>query len=341
MGISFYKSVTESLGFSVHHYDTAFRLAWLPLLLSVLASMVAPYLLLSLATGEVITIEDYPLDTIGQALMGAGIGQGTLVVANICLALFVTIMYTAFFVPLIRYAGRGVVPGHHSASIHFGGRHLKFLVSTVATIGVIGMVLYAPLLLSVYFIRSYVSQAMQRQVAVFPDEDSLHRVDVQAGLENPWVWSVFNWIIVCVFVVAILYFSLRLFVVPFFAAVREKSDTYNSVRASWRLTRSWNAAKLALAILVLWLFTVIVSIIMNVYVAGLLQSAMMAMYAFADQTASMAETLGGDHQPVLDFLTWTWAVTSILANMAYLIFFYGLIAGLGGSLVRQSGVLAD
>ena len=346
MRINFYRSVTDAWGFAVHRFSLISRLAWFPVLLIILMSLLLPYVLLTVLNGRLITIADVALAEAAGAIAKnqALLWQqhfATMLTLNVVSYVFSTLMYASFLVPLIRYTARGIEPSHRSVVLHIGPRHFKFLGATLLTVGSIFLLLWMPVVISTVFIDSYVAEAMNTQYAVFPDSDSLHSVEIVSGLENPLGFAVLKGVLRTVAFVAVLYFSLRFFVVPFFAGAREKGDSYNSIKASWALTRGWNAAKLACGLLVLGIAIFIVTYLLNVYVLPLTATALNTMYQLVFSSTDVMGTMGQDWQWILDLIEWIWVVIRIVLNLAFLCFVFGIIAGLGGSLVRQSGLVSD
>ncbi|NHK27479.1 hypothetical protein FF098_006140 [Parvularcula flava] len=346
MRINFYRSVTDAWGFAIHRFSLISRLAWFPILLIILMSLLMPYVLLTILNGRVITITDISLAdaAAGIAKQQALLWQqhfSTMLALQIVSYVFTTLMYASFLVPLLRYSARGIEPSHRSVVLHIGPRHFKFLGATLLTIGSIFLLLWMPVAVSIFFIDSYVAEALNTKYAVFPDADSLHSIQIVSGLESGFGFAVLKGILQVIAIVAVLYFSLRFFAVPFFAGVREKSDSYNSIKASWMLTRSWNAAKLACGLMVLGIAIFIVTYILNVYVLPLTATALRAMYSLVFSSNGLMGTMGQDWQWILDLIEWIWVVIRIVLNLAFLCFVFGIIAGLGGSLVRQSGLASD
>jgi len=344
MRINFYRSVTDAWGFAIHRFSLISRLAWFPILLIILMSLLMPYVLLTILNGRVITITDISL---AEAATGIAKQQvllwqqhfPTMLSLNIISYVFSTLMYASFLVPLIQYTARGIEPSHRSVVLHLGPRHFKFLGATLLTIGSIALLLWMPVFVSIFFIDGYVAEALNTQYAVFPDGSSLHTIEIVNGLDHGWFFATLRGILQILALVSILYFSLRFFAVPFFAGVREKSDSYNSIKASWQLTRSWNAAKIACGLLVLGIVTFIISILLNVYVLPLTATALTAMYSLAFSSTGVMGSMGQEMQWVLDLLEWLWVVIRVVLNLGFLCFVFGIIAGFGGSLVRQSGLV--
>ncbi|MBD0427578.1 hypothetical protein [Aquisalinus flavus] len=346
MRINFYRSVTDAWGFAVHRFSLIARLAWFPVLLIIMMSLLLPYVLLTILNGQVVTITDISLADAATAIAKnqALLWEqhfGTMLALNVLSYVFSTLMYASFLVPLIRYTARGIEPSHRSVVLHIGPRHFKFLGATLLTVGSIFLLLWMPVMISTFFIDSHVADAMNTKYAVFPDADSLHSVEIVSGLESALGFALLKGVLRIVAVVSVLYFSLRFFAVPFFAGVREKGDSYHSIKASWALTRSWNAAKLACGLLVLGIAILIVTYLLNVYVLTLTATALQTMYALAFSSTGVMGTLGQDMAWVLDLIEWIWVVIRVVLNLTFLCFVFGIIAGLGGSLVRQSGLVGD
>jgi hypothetical protein len=135
--------------------------------------------------------------------------------------------------------------------------------------------------------------------------------------------------------IALLYFSIRMFAAPIFAAVREKSDNYNSFSAAWRLTRGWNTFWVALIAVLLAGSAWIVAVAINAYALPLMLTTLNAIWGLLRGVAGLEPGSGIASAEILAILNWIWAVIRIIANMLWLFFVTGLIAGLGGALFRQ------
>lgn len=344
MRFSFYRTVTETLGFAIRRYDTVARVGWFPLFLLLLFSLALPFLFLSIINGKAVTLE---MIAHGDAVAGIAKNaavlwqqHGPVLIAFEAINYVVTtLMYASFFVPLLQLAARGTEPSHRSVVLHIGPRHFKFLFATLATLVVMLLLFYAPLYVSLLFIENYVAEAMAAQYASFPDETSLHTIEIVSGMSNLWAWSTLTWVLVTVFGVAFGYFGLRFLPLPFFAAVREKGDAYRSVPAAWRFTRGFVVLKMLLSVVVLALLFIITTLVLNFYVLPMFLDALNAMFMLAMQTDDVMSMLGRGTGWIGELLAWLWTVIRIVANMLWIFFLTGLIAGFGGSVLRQSGEL--
>lgn len=346
MRIHFYRSVTEAWGFAYHRFDMIARQAWFPVLIIILLTFASPYLVLSIVNGELVTIASLPFNKAVEAISK---NQELLwsqhlikmVLFNLLAYVLVTLLYASFFVPLLQYTARGIMPSHRSVNLAVGPRHFKFLLASFLTVGGILLILWSPMLLATHFIDQYVAEAVGRQYANFPDPNSLHTIEIVAATQNTAGFDVLKGVLWLAAAIAVVYFTVRFFPVPFFAGVREKADGYNSLKAGWQATRGWNTARLAAVLLVLWLAMMLITYILNIYIMPMTLQALRAMYMLVTESLGVMGMLGRDLNWILDLLNWIWVVIKVLVNMAMIFLTFGLVAGLAGSLFRQAGIGAN
>ncbi len=342
MKLAIYNTITEALGFAWHKYDTAARLAWVPLMLFFVLSIAEVYLYLSLATGDVVTIfgTSY-LEALGLVREAvAAVAESNPLLPSVLtifkFILFVVII-SSFLVPMIRYAARNTPPSGGSFHFSFTWRQLRFIGAQALVFLGVAVLTYVPMQMSLYFIDSYVENVTNNPFAVFPDTESLHTIELQE--RNPLMANLFGTALAIMFPIFMIYLSLRLFGLPIFTAVREKGETYNSFDLSFKITKGWNTLRLLLILIVIAILTYIVSFVLNAVIVPMITAAINAIYQFVQSVSGLlpADEKATDNIGSFYFL---YVIIVYILNMGYLIFVYGLYAGLGGSLFRHGEKVA-
>ena len=113
MGLRIFSVVGEALNFGGRRMETIARVAWLPLLLSMIATMAAVFAMASVIAGQVITFSDIPSFSVAQQQVDKFAARGfqnnptamwTISLASVAVQ---TVLTASFMAPLIRYAGLG------------------------------------------------------------------------------------------------------------------------------------------------------------------------------------------------------------------------------------------
>ena len=340
MNLDILPVIRESMGFASRQFETVARVSWFPLLLVLLFLIMFPYLQLTVLSGGPVTLNDTSLAEARKLLEKnqADLWQnrtGIMIALAALSYIVITVLYTSFIVPLLRLAARGEPVSHRSLSLSFGPRHLKFIGVSLLTIFGVSIVTLLPLGLVTNFINGYVDQAMQTQYAVFPDSDSLHTIKLENKLGDAAPFTNFTTSLAGVVTLILLYLSIRLFALPVFATVREKGDGYNSFGASWQLTKGWNTFWVALAAMVLAGTIYVVTIALNVFALPMIRMTLQAIYDLLAGVAGLAPDAAAEDPVLLAFLRWAWVVVNMIANMIWVFFLTGTVAGLGGALYRR------
>lgn len=340
MNLEILPVIRESMGFAAHKFETVARLAWFPLVLVFLFLLMFPYLQLTILTGELVTVHEMPLVK-ARALFAKGATgfwqeqPGKMAGLLVFYYVFIMMMYASFVVPLLRLSARGIPVTHRSLVLLFSPRHVKFLAFSLLAAAGIGLVTVLPLTLINNYVSSYVITAMQTQYAVFPDVQSLHMVRLESALTDPAPFEVFLKSLAGVVGLVMLYFSIRLFAAPVFAAVREKPDQYNSFVQSWRLTKGWNTFWVALAGVVLAGTVCFVTVALNGVALPMILSTIGAIYKLFSEIAGLELSTAPDKASMLALLRWVWVMINMIANMIWMFFLTGTAVGLGGALYRR------
>ena len=193
MALNAFSVVGESLNFSMRRFETVFRTAALPLALVLVFNMAATFGYLSVVNERVITFKDIAaagLSWAQTAKLGARAAQSALG-ANMPAAWAIwgaslivnAILVSTFMAPLIRYAGLGEKPAPGFLHVPFGFDQARFLAAGLLSSLVFLLVVYAPVLFATFSIVVFLTQAMTKPFASFPDPDSLHTIDIVSGAE--------------------------------------------------------------------------------------------------------------------------------------------------------------
>jgi hypothetical protein len=192
MGFGIFSVTGEALNFGARRMETIMRVAWLPVTLLLVFNMAAAFSYLSVANGRLITYSDLSNEQTfdhvlyyAQQAAGQGLAQGSAGIWIIYAAslLINAILVASFMAPLIRYAGLGEKPAPGVIRMPFGGDQVLFLSAGLLSFVLSALFVYAPIGVASYFIISAITKALMTPYASFPDESSLHTVDVISGAE--------------------------------------------------------------------------------------------------------------------------------------------------------------
>ncbi|GJL93022.1 hypothetical protein [Hyphococcus sp.] len=189
MGLRILSVVGEALNFGGRRMETIARVAWLPLLLSMTATMAAVFAMLSVIVGRLITFADVPAFFTAQQLVAENAAKGfqndgaamwTITVASVVAQ---TLLTASFMAPLIRYAGLGEKPAPGLIRAPFGADQLRFIVSGIFGFLFIAVLVFGPMAAASFYTMKYIMAAMSQTMASFPDPASLHTIEVKTAGE--------------------------------------------------------------------------------------------------------------------------------------------------------------
>lgn len=180
---------------------TIMRVAWLPIVLSLVTNMAMVFALLSVANGRVITFVD--VASFGQAaalanqVFLAGVMTANPQVLIILGGALVIngILISSFMAPLIRLAGLGEQPRPGILHAPFGMDQIRYLASGIVTFLTVLIVAITPIAVTTYFVAKYIGEALAKTYAHFPDEGSLHTIELATGMQvamgrgEAWIYS--------------------------------------------------------------------------------------------------------------------------------------------------------
>ncbi|MGV6802354.1 MAG: hypothetical protein ACWA5L_10575 [bacterium] len=341
MALKIYDTVTRTLGFAVRNYELTARLAWLPLLLSALLGIAAPFILLSISQNRLIGPDDvsnfkaalYTTQVLGDL---ASHHFPALIITLLLIYFLFIVFQTSALIPLLRYAAYNERPAFHSFPISFGWAHLKYAVTSLITIAGISLISFVPWMVSSNFIASAIEAASNRGYAVFPDSNSLHRIEIMSGGDSAamGILELLSKSITIGLIILGIYVGVRLFAFPAFAALKQRGMSWSALASSWNGTRGFNFLRILAILFILSALLLLVTLLLNMVVLPLLLATLNSGYFFAEGWLGVARA-EGDSSSVLPLFSWLWTVFVLLLNMFYQFLIIGITAGLGGRLYHQ------
>lgn len=209
MALRAFSVVGESLNFSARRFETVLRVAALPLVLLLIFNMAAAFGYLSVANGRLITFHDVAIagaswgqvaalagNAASRGLMGSSVPIWTIYAASLIVNL---ILVSSVMAPLIRYAGLGEKPAPGLVRAPFGPDQLRFIVASLLSLVLSAVVIYAPIGVATFIIIGLISTAVSTPYAHFPDQNSLHTIDIISGRDalamrgGLWVYEYGYW----------------------------------------------------------------------------------------------------------------------------------------------------
>ncbi|PQA87530.1 hypothetical protein [Hyphococcus luteus] len=184
MGLRIFSVVGESLHFGGRRMETIARVAWLPVLLSMIASMAAVFAMASVIAGQVITFADIPSFASAQQQVGRYAARGfqnnpgamwTITLASL---LAQGILTASIIAPLIRYAGLGEKPAPGIVHAPFGDGELRFLAASLFSLLFVAVLVFGPVALTTFYTLKYIAAALSQTMASFPNPESLHTIEI-------------------------------------------------------------------------------------------------------------------------------------------------------------------
>lgn len=190
MGLRIFPVVGAALHFGGRRMETIARLAWLPLLLTMIATMATVFAMLSVIAERLITFEDIPTFLNAQQLAVRNAARGfqnnpeamwTITIASIAAQ---TMLTASFMAPLIRYAGLGEKPAPGVIRAPFGPDQIRFIVSSIFGLLFVAVLVFGPVAAASYYTLKYVVAALSQTVASFPDPNSLHTIEITTAADE-------------------------------------------------------------------------------------------------------------------------------------------------------------
>jgi hypothetical protein len=193
MALRSFAVVGDALNFSARRFETVLRLATIPLILLLVFNMAATFGYLSVASGRIITFRDVAaagaswaqVAKLGENAAASGLAGSSAPIWGIYLASLAinAVIVSSFMAPLIRYAGLGERPAAGLVRLPFGPDQFRFIGAGILSFLLSALVVYAPIGAATFFIIGIVSTAVAQPYAHFPDDRSLHTIDVISGRE--------------------------------------------------------------------------------------------------------------------------------------------------------------
>ncbi|WDI31424.1 hypothetical protein PUV54_15850 [Hyphococcus flavus] len=187
MGLRIFPVIGDALNFGGRRLETIARVAWLPMVLILVANMVAIFGYLSVIAGRLITFEDIPSFLSAQQLVGQHAARGfennadamwAITAGNIIVQ---TLLAASFMAPLIRYAGLGEKPSPGVIRAPFGPDQLRFIVAGIFSFLFVAVLVFGPIAGASYYSLKYIVEALAQTVATFPDPNSLHTIEISTA----------------------------------------------------------------------------------------------------------------------------------------------------------------
>ncbi len=411
-----FPTAAHALHFGAGRMETIIRVAWLPVVLLLIVNMATLFGYVSVMAERLVTFEEAvptfrALERIGAQAAEAGWDKNPRAMSAITAASLSLqfILISAFMAPLIRLAGLGERPGPGLFRIPFGPDQIRFALATIASFFAIGALVLGPMALVTDATASYVADALSETLAYFPDEASLHTIELvtrqdliaesgaqwiydlaiplsvaapvfiafwglllfhfrptQSGTSARWAVRALSTFVGAVLVTALfsvyvtisaglafersiagfafltaafiaLFYYLQLRAAPYTGVVVCRRSM--APGPSLSVTRRWDIVRVLAIIVLLTALLFAIQFVINEYVLGRwIAAAVNQMYVAAESYAVLLS--GGDGAGwVLPTFAWIWNITKILINIFWMLFSYGVVAGLFGDLYRQSAGL--
>ncbi|MEM9170415.1 MAG: hypothetical protein AAGC56_12270 [Pseudomonadota bacterium] len=203
MRLRIFPTVAEALHFGAGRMETIMRVAWLPVVGLLLVNMTTSFAHLSLAAGKLVTfgdlvpnlaaLESYAAQA--ERINWAQRPQAAMIVAGAGL-LAQIVLIASFMAPLIRFAGLGERPAPGVVRAPFGADQARLVLGFAASALAVGVLVLAPMHFTTTYTVEYVSTAFGRVFANFPDNDSLHTIELVQGRDlitaagRQWVYLI-------------------------------------------------------------------------------------------------------------------------------------------------------
>ncbi|WP_411820151.1 hypothetical protein ABFZ85_01465 [Hyphococcus formosus] len=201
MKLRIFPIVGEALNLGARRMETVARVAWLPLVLLLIANMVAIFAYLSVIAGRLVTFADIPTYARAQITVSQFASKGFsespaemwLITA---ISIFISwLLVSSYMAPLIRYAGLGIKPRPGVIRLPFGASQLRFLVASILSFVVTAFLMFVPIAVAGFYTLKYVANALAQTVASFPDATSLHTIEIttagktMAAEGSDWIYN--------------------------------------------------------------------------------------------------------------------------------------------------------
>lgn len=339
--LNVYQTITESFGFAVRQFETCARLSWVPLLLMSLFGYLFPYVALGILRGDAVALTEAPVAKVWQVLFS---NFGTIMFEHTTKAIFLGasafVMFLALgsflLIPLLRFAATGEQPTDASYDVSFRRPHFRFMIASVLSL-VFLVFIALPFIFTLGTINHHIAEATTHtQVAIFPDTDSLHHMEMTTIRQSPWYAGFLPSIVGIGLIASAFYALLRVAPLPFFVAIKSRADSYSSLAKAMSVTKGSNIISFVIILMLLTLMIYPIHFAINVYVLPVVGLALSALLELVGVATRIVGPDGETASWVLPVFLGFWKTFQIFLNLAVMIFIYGVIAGFGGSLFRQS-----
>lgn len=192
MKLRMFSVLGEALNFGLRRMETIMRVAWLPVVLTLIFNMASVFAVLSVANNRLITFADLArgipyqkaIEISAQALE-KGLLTGSVPMWTVYgVTIFVsTILISSFMAPLIRFAGLGERPSPGIVKLAFGPDQIRYILATLIGLFVTIMLVYAPIGFAALWVLQYIIDALSQTFVSFPNPESLHTIELVSARE--------------------------------------------------------------------------------------------------------------------------------------------------------------
>lgn len=187
MKLGIFATTGAALHFGVSRLETIARIAWLPITLLLIFEMAFAFGAYSIVNNTVLTFSDVPrglafervyAGAIGIVQAGVVNGDWSIIALAAVAILLHLILVASFLVPLIRLAGLGEVPRPGVVRLPFGPNQLRLIIALTFSLAAVVLIAIVPASMAAGFITGAIDDALGRTYANFPNENSLHTIDL-------------------------------------------------------------------------------------------------------------------------------------------------------------------
>lgn len=186
MKLRMFSVLGEALNFGLRRMETIMRVAWLPVVLTLIFNMASVFAVLSVANERLITFADLARGIpyqkaveLSAAALEKGLLAGSIPMWTVygVTILVSTILVSSFMAPLIRFAGLGEKPSPGVVKLAFGPDQIRYILATLIGFIVTIILVYAPIGFAALWVLQYIVDALSQTFVSFPNPESLHTIE--------------------------------------------------------------------------------------------------------------------------------------------------------------------
>lgn len=259
MVIRIFPVVGAALNFGARRMETIMRVAWLPVVLLLICNMVTLFAYVSVAAGRLVTFEQaVPTLQALQYYAGQAAAVGwerapqTMAIITVASLATQLILIASFVAPLIRYAGLGERPADGLLRVPFGPDQLRFIGAVLVGFLVLGVLVLGPMYFATSYTASYIADALSKTFASFPDEQSLHSIElvtretIEKSNGTLWIYQL-GWPLIATAPIFFIFWALMM---NHFSPRNRSQDTQRSPNFLLRALASLFGSVLVLGLLI-------------------------------------------------------------------------------------------